>query len=84
MEMEMIENVDESIKNMTKTIKLNTPSYGENVNGELDRNLDRLEKLIVIRSALRQLYELPEEESSEEPENFDPAIAIDQSEPEDD
>lgn len=56
---------------MIKAIKENTPAYGADVDGNIDFNIERLEKLIVIRAALMQIHAPSDTETSEPDENSD-------------
>ncbi len=69
---EAFESLDMAIANVSKSIKNGSSSYSEYIGPEIDDNIERLEKLIVIRAAMSQLYATPETETSEPDENSEP------------
>ena len=66
--------IDEAIVKMGKMIERNVDSYGAEADSRVDENISRMEKLLVIRAALSQLYAVPDTKGSEPDENFEAGI----------
>lgn len=68
---EMKDNLDEAVRNMTKTIKQNTPAYGEAPSSLLEPNIVSLEKLLILRGAVEHLYKVSNPDENSEAENHE-------------
>ena len=75
------DSIDAAIKDLASSIRRNTNTYTDYPTAIIDENIERMEKLIVIRAALRQLYEVPETKDSEPDENIVGEMTSEQLEP---